>query len=255
LAALEKSDRLSSLGMLSASLSHDLQTPLHVLQLGASFLQAFTAELRDGERTPPEVVANVPYDEALERAAVLSDQVQSNARLISGMSARLREFLQKGSEEAGGFFSVNEAVREVTDSVRRFVGIYSDRFQVVLSPEVPQIYGRRIAILQVVLNLVRNAAAALRTREEAVSVLTDYEPESDSVRIRVSDEGRGLAPEHRDTVFKPFFSLGDSPDSTGMGLAICRQIVAVHGGTIQLDSELGLGTTFTVALPRDYRDA
>jgi signal transduction histidine kinase len=101
---------------------------------------------------------------------------------------------------------------------------------------------------QVVMNLVTNAIDACKESDGKVIVRTSKNG-SDAVRIEVADNGSGIPPHVRARIFDPFFTTKDIGKGTGLGLSISYGIVQDHGGRIEVDSELGKGTTFAVTLP------
>ena len=74
--------------------------------------------------------------------------------------------------------------------------------------------------------------------------------DTEAVRVAVNDDGAGMAPEVRERLFEPFFTTKDEGHGTGLGLSMARQIAESHGGTLEVDSEEGRGTTMTLTLPR-----
>ena len=97
------------------------------------------------------------------------------------------------------------------------------------------------------LNLVLNAFQAMETKDGVVSVETDID--SNMAVIRVRDQGTGIAKENISNIFEPFFTTKQSGKGTGLGLAIAQQAVEAHNGRIEVESEIGKGTVFTVYLP------
>ena len=105
-------------------------------------------------------------------------------------------------------------------------------------------------VYRVVLNLVRNAWQALRGRGE---IVVKTESDEDAVGLCVRDTGCGMAAEVRERLFSPFFTTKET--GTGLGLSIVRKIVLAHGGSIEVESAPGAGTTVSVRLPRRLRAA
>jgi signal transduction histidine kinase len=114
--------------------------------------------------------------------------------------------------------------------------------------EIPSITCSPSQVNQVLLNLVTNAAQALDKPEKAIVVTTRREGE-DAIAIEVADNGRGIAPEALPRIFDPFFTTKEVGKGTGLGLSIAYKIVSEHGGRIDVKSQLGQGTVFTVVLP------
>jgi len=116
-----------------------------------------------------------------------------------------------------------------------------------LGEGVPEIEADASQLLQVLVNLVVNAIQAM-PHGGKLTITTSAEDAR--VRLSVEDTGTGMSDDVRRRVFIPFFTTKDVHDGTGLGLAVVDGIVAGHGGTIEVESKVGVGTTFTVALPR-----
>ena len=142
---------------------------------------------------------------------------------------------------------VNEVIREVL----RLLDSYPARKQVAIDtmfdPDLPPILADRVQLQQLVLNLMLNALEAVEPisgRAKKLSVRS-RRAEDHAVVIQISDNGIGL--DHPETAFEPFFTT--KAEGMGLGLAICRSIVAAHDGKLSAERNVGFGTTFTVTLP------
>ena len=112
--------------------------------------------------------------------------------------------------------------------------------------EIPGFTGDDIQLEQVILNLLLNAQKALPAGGH-VEITLDYDDEAKAIRIDVKDNGPGIPEEIRKKIFQPFFTT--RTDGTGLGLATCLKNVQYHGGSIEVHSEVGRGTTFAVTIP------
>ncbi len=110
------------------------------------------------------------------------------------------------------------------------------------------VLGHRGELVDVVLNLVVNAVQA-REEGRPNHIAIELFREGSSGVLRVSDSGRGITPGHMKRLFEPFFTTKAPGEGTGLGLSLARKIVLAHGGSIDVASELGEGSTFTVRLP------
>ena len=115
--------------------------------------------------------------------------------------------------------------------------------QLDLAAALPRVAAHRGQVQQVILNLLRNAADAMRGIDrEAVLRITSSVADADGVELVVSDTGRGIDPSDIDRVFDAFYTT--KPNGMGMGLAICRTIVEAHGGTLAVSPKVPYGTVF-----------
>ena len=116
--------------------------------------------------------------------------------------------------------------------------------------DIPPVFCDSAQMQQVVLNLLLNAADAMRGREAgAIVVHTEYSPPDGFVALRVTDNGEGIPRENLARIFDPFFTTKSDGKGVGLGLAVSYGIVQAHGGDIEVESQVGAGTTFTVSLP------
>jgi two-component system NtrC family sensor kinase len=114
---------------------------------------------------------------------------------------------------------------------------------------LPEIMADANAIGQVLLNLLTNARRAMPDGGGEITIETGYDREARSVRLVVRDTGTGIAPEILLKIFDPFFTT--KPDGTGLGLSVSHGIIHDHQGSVDVESQVGKGTTFTVTLPVD----
>ncbi len=124
------------------------------------------------------------------------------------------------------------------------------RIDRAVAPDTPRVRVNRSKLCQVFVNLLTNAAHAIAARGDSPGVIRiEAGLDGDRARIDITDSGCGIAPSVASRVFEPFFTTKGEDAGTGLGLAVSRAIVVEHGGEVQLASEVGSGTTFSVFLP------
>lgn len=230
-AELSHASRVSTLGQLASSLAHELNQPL-----GAILRNVEAAELFMQSESP----------DLDEIRAILTD-VRKDDQRAGKVIDRMRGLLQRRSLELHPL-SLSELAEEVAvfarvDAAARHAAIERD-----IPEGLPDVLGDRVHLQQVLLNLVLNAMDALDGNSDSsrtVSVRARLDG-AGSVRMSVSDEGRGIHPEQLGRLFEPFFTT--KPHGMGVGLAICRTIVEAHGGRIWAENNTGQGATFHVTL-------
>jgi signal transduction histidine kinase len=144
---------------------------------------------------------------------------------------------------------VNEIVLEVLHSIRGELRDHDIAVQTELTPDMPEIYGHRGQLQQVIFNLVHNAVEAMRTtadRSRSLRLITKH-GDQDTVVVAVQDSGPGIAPDRFGDMFDAFVTT--KIQGTGLGLAICRVFVERHGGQLSAYSDGKSGALFQVALP------
>jgi two-component system NtrC family sensor kinase len=225
-------DRLSSLGMLSAGVAHEINNPLAYVK---SNVNALYRDLRAQERLPPELGEYVT-----EVLPATLEGIQRIATIVSD----LRRFA-RGDPEPMVEYELNA---EVEAAMRIAHGRIAPQCELVVElGELPRMRGRPRQMTQVVINLLMNAAQAMTERGR---VFLSTRQEGEEVVLVVRDTGQGMTPEVLGKLFQPFFSTKPLGEGTGMGLAVVHGIVSAHGGRIQVESPPGKGSTFTIRLPR-----
>jgi signal transduction histidine kinase len=235
-ARLALSDRMASLGTLSAGIAHELKTPLAYAHANIEFA---LGELgRAGP--PPRPDAHAEIHAALQEAAVGTERMR---RIISDL--RIFSRLQGSGNEPVTLEPIIESTLNLAShEIRQRARLVRE-----LAP-VPQVVGNEARLGQVFLNLVVNAAQAIpmgAVDRHAITIRTRLEPDG-RVAVEVRDTGCGIAPEHLPRIFDPFFTTKPAGEGTGLGLSICHQIVTDLGGEIEIASEPGHGTAVVVRL-------
>ncbi len=142
----------------------------------------------------------------------------------------------------------------ITDVVRTFIHQLKDRisFQLDLNPKLNSVYGKYTDYYRIFLNMITNSVEAIDGSGE-IAIKT--ENIGNSVQIRISDNGKGIAKEIVPHIFKDNFSTKTNGDSRGVGLSIVKKIIDKHQGTLSIDSELGKGTSISIILPAHIHQA
>ena len=223
--ALQRSARLASLGTLAAGISHEINNPIGAILLGAEHLK------RHGQD---------PDEKVLE-------MIQEDARRCGSIVKSLLQFAREEEYEKS-LCDINDLILELVDTRRESAERKTVDVELELDPDLPRLEANPTAFGQVLHNLITNAVQA-SPRKGKVRIAT--EPGNDCVRILVRDEGEGLNEEQKRRVFDPFFTTRLEEGGTGLGLSIVHGIIAQHGGTIDLQSAPGQGTTVVLSLPHN----
>ena len=222
---LTQADKLASVGRLAAGVAHEINNPLTGVLTYASFLQK-----RSGG--DPETQRDLE---------VIVRETKRCREIVRG----LLDFARQSPPERRPT-DLNEVVRHGVAIVMNQLAIDRVALQLDLAPDLPPVPADANQIQQVVVNLLINAADAIGERGGAIQVRTRAVDER--AELIVEDSGQGISREAIDHLFEPFFTTKGTR-GTGLGLAVTWRIVESHGGGIQVESEVGHGTRFTVRLP------
>jgi two-component system NtrC family sensor kinase len=222
---MARTERLASLGMLSAGVAHEINNPLGgVLALTALAL----------EDLPPDD----PNRESLEEVV---RQAQRCKAIVKGLLDFSRQ-----SASSSEPVDLGRAAQEALALVRAQAAFFNIEMVCAFEPHLPPVMATRAELQQVILNIVVNAAQAMGERGR-LTLTTDSS--EGFAELAISDTGHGIPPDRIGHVFDPFFTTKDEAKGTGLGLSIAYGIVSKHGGTIAVESEVGVGTTFTIRFP------
>lgn len=224
---------LAALGRVTGMIAHELGTPLNTV-LGHSQLLN-EEELTEGGR---------------RRLKTIQEQIQRMASIVQYYLTRTR-----GSQPARSPVNLNELVLETVTLLKPVFEKHELQVRTALEESLPPLLVHRGSLQRVLINLLNNAVDALKDGG-SVTIATRRVPGSletgeEGVVVEVSDTGQGISPEALPRVFDLFVTTKEAGKGTGLGLAVCREIVKSHGGTIHISSKVGEGTCVRVFLPID----
>ncbi len=223
---LLQADKLSSIGLLAAGVAHEVNTPLAVISTYAQML----AKQVSGD----------------DQKSKLLDKIAKQTFRASEIVNSLLNFSRTSPAEFSDL-DINRILDETVSLVRHQLERSHVRIVLDLQPDVPCVKGNPGKLQQVFLNLVLNARDAM---EHGGTLTVRTRPSQESmVRIEVADTGSGISPEHLPRIYDPFFTTKVGRKGTGLGLSVTYGIVQEHGGSIDVNSQLGQGTTFVLELP------
>jgi two-component system, NtrC family, sensor kinase len=225
---LVQSRKIAAIGTFTAGIAHELNNPINNIYLTAETL------LEDYETLSPP--------EGKELVLDVLNQAERAGEIV-------RNLLDFSRSQTPSFTTLN--LREVIERTRKLVKnqimLAGIQVKVNIPPEIPGIRGNSRNLEQIFLNLFINAIQAM-PGGGTISVEACRHGE-DQVRTEVKDTGKGIESEHLQHIFEPFFTTKGVGRGTGLGLAVTYALVKRHGGTIEVTSEIGVGTAFTVFLP------
>lgn len=253
---LVQSEKMASLGELTAGIAHEIQNPLNFVnnfsEVSSELLDEMREELDKGD---------------LAEAKIISMDIQQNLEKINQHGKRadaiVKAMLQH-SRVSGGNRALTD-INSLTDEYLRLAyhGLrakdksFNSSIKTDFDPNVGQINLVAQELGRVLLNLINNAFYAVTDRKNASK--EEYEPlvqvitsrSGDWVEIKVKDNGKGIPASVKEKIFQPFFTTKPTGQGTGLGLSISYDIVKAHGGELLVESKEGEGTQFCIRLPTD----
>lgn len=230
-------EHMAHLGHATSELVHDLRNPLTVVHGYAQLLEEELDSLKSKLRDPEEISSTVEY------LNIISRNVQRCCELTETWRT-----LGRGSDANRPRVRVVDLVEDVFSAVEPMaISAGAELLHQVENPEV-EVCADPIQIFRALQNLTTNAVHAVADRKQG-RVQIQCRSAEPNVVIDIVDNGCGIPQEHLSKIFEPYYTTKDIHSGTGLGLSITRKVVGSHGGTIEVRSVEGEGTTFTVQLP------
>ncbi len=259
-AQLMQSERMASIGQLAAGVAHEINNPVGFVNSNLGSLQHYVVNLLRLLSAYKNAEGNMP-EMAVQQLAVLKQELDFEF-MCEDITTLLSESLDglkrvtRIVQDLKNFSHVDESESQWADleaglesTLRVVWNELKYKAEVVKEfAGVPQIKCYPFQLNQVFMNLLVNASQALDGKG-SITLRTGFDAQE--VWVAVQDSGRGIKPEHLLRVFDPFFTTKPVGKGTGLGLSLSYDIVKKHGGRIEVQSTEGVGTTFTVHLPRD----
>lgn len=258
-ARLVQADKLASVGVLASSAAHEVGSPITFVSSNLTELRRYLAayettlaELAEtavaaglADRVRARLAAGDIVIARREAAAAIDESLRGMER-INRITSDVRSLARRDpAGEPAAPVDLAEVVQVVCRTAGGELRTGDSRIEV---PAAAWVHGHRGELADVVLNLVVNA---IQSRDETRPnrIVVSVRRENGHVVLRVADTGKGIAPAHMRRLFEPFFTTKPAGEGTGLGLSLTRRLVVQHGGSVDVASEPGIGTTFTVRLP------
>ena len=251
---LIQSEKMASLGELTAGIAHEIQNPLNFVNNFSDVNKELLIELKDEMNK-----GNI------DDAKTIADDVIANEEKISHHGKRADAIVKSMLEHSRSSTSVKEPtdINALCDEYLRLAyhGLrakdksFNAQFETDFDNSIQKINVVPQDIGRVVLNLINNAFYAVN--EKAKQNIPGYEPTvivstkklNDKIEIKVSDNGNGIPTSIKEKIFQPFFTTKPTGSGTGLGLSLSYDIIKAHGGEIKVDTKVNEGTEFTIQLP------
>ncbi len=204
-------------------MAHEIKNPLTPLRLSAQRLE------------------QKYYSESSDFDKVFSDSLEIINEEIDNLQTLVQEFSKFARMPSANFihYNLNDQIKEIVTPYESKVNIQLD-----LDGNLPKFCGDKMQMKQVFVNLIQNSIQSIRGSDGAISIITKYE--SPKLIITIEDNGEGIQDEDINKIFRPYFTKREK--GTGLGLAIVKRIVSQHNGKIEVESEKGKWTKFTIII-------
>jgi PAS domain S-box-containing protein len=250
---LLQADKLASLGQLVSGIGHEINNPntfirgnLYIIQEAMNDIFPILDQYH--KSSPDTKIARLDYDIFRQSVPVLIDDMVQGANRIKGIVDGLRKFAKRDEgllNETVNLNTITEACLRLADNqIRRTADV-----KVSLDQSLPSFVGNSQKLQQVIVNILINASQAIDKQRGTIHVISQFNEKE--VVLRVRDDGKGMDERTVKQIFDPFFTTKRHQGGTGLGLSIAYGIIKEHQGRIEVESKVGVGTTFCIYIPRN----
>ena len=240
---LIQASRLVEIGEMAAGFAHEINNPLQIIKNEKTLIGVLLSEMKAGKHI-------LPSDELSELEESL-DQIELQVSRCANITQAILKFSRQSEPES---IDINlcQFIPEITQMIAKKASVSGIEIVKEISKDAPMVHGDPTQLQQVLLNLFNNAIYAIEEQnkgEEGRLLIRCKPTANQQVEISIGDNGCGISLENLNKLFSPFFTTKPVGKGTGLGLSVCYGIIDTMGGTIEVDSKLGSGTTFTIFLP------
>ena len=262
--AVYQQEKMASIGQLAAGVAHEINNPMGFISSNLNTLGKYLEKINVFETAIMDKVTDgcsaelstelkglrksMKIDFIMDDIRNLIDESRDGAERVRRIVQDLKSFSHVDEAECK-LFSINECLDSTINMARNEIK-YVAEVKLDYKEDLPLLNCYPQQLNQVFMNLLVNAAHAIEGHG-ALSISTRQE--ANDIVVKVSDTGKGIAPENLTRIFEPFFTTKEVGKGTGLGLSISYDIIKKHGGKMTVESEVGKGTTFTVRLPLDHQ--
>jgi len=248
-------NKMTSLGTLAAGIAHEINNPISYILGNSQILQELWEDVErvlEDEVSDPEklTLMGIPFTDIREMIPKMLKNNIQGARQISMITGKLKDF-SRGAPEPRGRIHVNQALEYAIAILDKKIRQCTTRFHTHLGKDLPPAKGNSHELEQVFINIILNALQALPEKNRGVTVTSALEKSGKSILVTIRDEGRGMKKAVLERITEPFFTTRAETDGTGLGMYISSAIIEKTGGSLEIFSRPGQGTTVEIRLPHE----
>ncbi|MBU3916386.1 HAMP domain-containing histidine kinase [bacterium] len=248
-AKLINSEKMAALGEVTASLSHEINTPLGLGVSGASHLNDELVKMKDA--FGKSEITKEDFDEFLAVGIDITNVITFNLRKAYRLIKSFKQIAVDQASEAKRLFKVHDYIGQILMSMGNII-TKSGHTITIKGDEKLEIDGYPGAFSQVVNNLLMNSIKHAFVDGRKGNIVMDFKAQKDELIFIYSDDGKGIEPENMDRIFEPYFTTQPDNGGTGLGMQVIQEIVTkLFNGTIVCESEPGKGATFIITIQKN----
>ncbi len=251
---LLQADKMISLGVLVSGVAHEINNPNNFIMLNTPLLSdawdSIMPILEDYyEENGDFNLGRLQYSEMRDEIPKLLNGIKKGSKRIKRIVQDLKDYSRHDIGEINQTVNVNELIESAISLVGNMIKKSTNKFSVEYGKDLPMIKCSQQKLEQVIINLIQNACQSLPDKSKGIFVKSLLDDKSGSIVVEVRDEGIGMAEEVVPRIMDPFYTTKRSRGGTGLGLSVSANIIKEHEGKIEVKSQRGEGSIFTIFLP------
>lgn len=232
-------EKMAVIGTLAAGINHEICNPLGIVR---GQCEMYLLNLRDG------LYAGKDREEMTKIAIEIMNKVIKETDRATAITKKLSGFAKPSKASELEEVCIEKEVDEVMGLIGHDLKLSNIDVVRDFPKDFPTVLADKKQIQEVLFNIIRNAAQAMNDKSQGKIALSGFSQNSSAV-VRIADNGSGIPPDKINQIFNPFYTTKAPGKGTGLGLFIVKQVVERNKGTIAVESEIGVGTTFTLRFP------
>ena len=235
--------RLAELGEMAAGFAHEINNPLQIIKSEYSLIETLMSELKD--------TGALKKSESLSEIEDSIDQIRLQVSRCSEITQAILKFGRQGTS-INQDMDLHKFIPEIIAMIEKKAAIHGISILQDINGAKGKVHGDPSRLQQVFLNLFNNAMDAIIERHGVSGgelSIEAIQPDHNTIELRVKDNGCGIRPENMEKIFSPFFTTKPVGKGTGLGLSVCYGIIESMSGVMDVSSEVGVGTVFSIRLP------
>ena len=250
---LLQTDKLAALGQLVSGIAHEINNPNTFIRGNVTIVQEAMNDIlpildRIYQQQSDLRIARLNYDVFRQNIPILIQDMAQGTNRIKTIVEGLRKFAKRDDGTLNDDVSLNAIIESCLRLTANQIG-RSARVKLNLDPALPLFKGNSQRLEQVVVNILINASQAMENKKGTITISTSFQEKNQQLLLKISDDGKGIDEKTMKQIFDPFFTTKRHQGGTGLGLSIALSIIEQHKGRIEVQSQVGVGTTFQIHLP------
>ena len=249
-----QADKMTSLGVLSAGIAHEINNPNQYIMSVAPRIKGvwesiLTITDEYYKQNGDFLLGGMSYEKNRDKISEYNLRILKSSKRINSIVNNMKGFARLEDSNMIKDLDLNKVVHSAVSLLSNMISKYTDCFHFNLQKDLPGIKGNFQRLEQVVINTVQNSCQSLRSKKKKIILETLYDNKMERVILRISDEGRGIPVEDIPRIRDPFFTTKRESGGTGLGLSVISKIIEEHRGNMIIESEVNSGTTVTIEFP------